>query len=148
MISLHQGIIMKNSASLKILQKINHFIFLLDQLIEANDFEDQFIIESDKFKNALYEYQCLTKSRFIKEKMELTPVITQHHINEHLKSKKSGSSQKPMLNALVSLIKELSKDQNQQLNVKIEHWKKDLLSIIHVIEHPGFEEMYYDNKPT
>ncbi|MFT7157854.1 MAG: hypothetical protein ACI8Q1_002878, partial [Parvicella sp.] len=32
------------------------------------------------------------------------------------------------------------------LPILIEHLQKDLDSIAHVIEHPGFEDMYYDAK--
>jgi hypothetical protein len=136
---------MFNTQQLNIIQKINYFNSILDKLLDAMDYDEQFLIEYEKFKINLIDYSTETKSKFIPEKMDQFPEVTRKDITEFLSNKKSNGARSSLILVAVKLIRR-GIEKPTSLPILIEHLQKDLDSIAHVIEHPGFEDMYYDAK--
>jgi hypothetical protein len=96
---------MTSSQDLSIIQKINYFNSILDKLLDAMDYDEQFLIEYEKFKINLIDYSTETKSKFIPEKMDQFPEVTRKDITEFLSNKKSNGARSSLILVAVKLIR-------------------------------------------
>lgn len=115
---------------------------------------DAFVKFYGKIKSAIQSYSSEKPSKYFGEKLAEMPEIKSQEIDEIINSKDGSpvglSKNIGMLSMLVIAISTLfgmaKRELNYNVSDKLKHLQSIIDNLIYMLDHPGFEELYYAKK--